>query len=162
MESGCRLRAWIAPTKDYSTNLLPTYILEMSDTKHSLVVSACHDWPQVGIKFYFLFHSQFPNKTYSSVLFHTPQTQWSSKTNHSCLTGSTPCFLLTFPQGYLAYSWPLILTEKHIRREMKPTEGEKTRCISLISYQQATIGRVNEQILSCYTLSSSGALQLRF
>lgn len=45
---------------------------------------------------------------------------------------------------------------------MKPTEETKTRSISLISYQQATMGRVNEQILNCFTLSSSGALQLRF
>lgn len=32
----------------------------------------------------------------------------------------------------------------------------------LISYQQATMGRVNEQIRNFFNISSSGALQLRF
>lgn len=35
--------------------------------------------------------------------------------------------MLTFHQGYLAYSWPLIPKEKHIMKEMKPTEGVKKR-----------------------------------
>ncbi len=93
---------------------------------------------------------------------HHSHTQQSSESNHSCLTGSTPCFPLTFPQGYLAYSWPLIPTEKHIEKEMKLTEGKKMKSLSLISYQQATMGWVNEQILNCFNMSSSGALQLRF
>ena len=41
-------------------------------------------------------------------------------------------------------------------------EEKKSRSISLISYQQATMGKVNEQILNCFNISSSGALQLRF
>lgn len=74
VKSGCRLQAWMTPTKDYSAILLPIYILEMSGIK----CSPCDDWLQVGIKFYFLFHSQFPDKTYSTVvprlILHTAQT----------------------------------------------------------------------------------------
>lgn len=118
------------------------------------IVQFCHDFPSwkcrtvsrlkslwwlTSSRHEVLFCSKLTDENYSAIaarlIFdathshtHTPQ---SSKSNHSCLTGSTPCFLLPFPQGYLAYSWPLIPTEKHIRREMKPTEvGGKKRSIS--------------------------------
>lgn len=141
----------------------------MSDSECLIVAECLRWWRSSRYKVLFSPCSHFTDENYS-VVFDTAHahTKRNSESIHSCSTGSIPCFLLAFPHEHLAYWWPLIPHGKTHHEENETNWGwnkkkkEEERTISLISYQQTTMDRVNERFLNCFHMSSGEALQLRF